>query len=273
MNSYEEKQERRKERLEARAERLARQGAAKIESGMERLRAIPFGQPILVGHHSEKRDRNYRAKAGNSIDKGMEMTQAAREVAARAAAVGTGGVSSDDPEAIVKLKGQLASLEANQRLMAAINKAWRAAGKPRPDNLEGWRKIADHPEVMMNVNDLSNARTAMARDFLERAPFPPYALSNNNANISRIKGRIEHLKRNATRETKEEEKHGVRIVENAEANRLQLFFPGKPSEAVRATLKGFGFRWAPSEGAWQRQLSNGARYAAECVLKKMEETV
>jgi hypothetical protein len=65
MNWYEEKQEAKRERLEARAERLRQVGAAKVESGMERLRAIPFGQPILVGHHSEKRDRNYRAKACN----------------------------------------------------------------------------------------------------------------------------------------------------------------------------------------------------------------
>lgn len=33
---------------------------------------IPFGQPILVGHHSERRDRNYRNRIENKFRKGYE---------------------------------------------------------------------------------------------------------------------------------------------------------------------------------------------------------
>lgn len=100
MNAYEERQERRRERLEARAERLQREGRALVDSGMTRLRAIPFGQPILI---------------------------------------------------------------------------------------------------------------------------------------------------------------------------VQLVFPGKPSEAVRTILKGYGFRWSPYEGAWQRQLNNAGRQAAQWALAKIGE--
>ena len=60
---------------------------------------------------------------------------------------------------------------------------------------------------------------------------------------------------------------GVKIVENLEINRLQIFFPGKPSAEMRDKLKRGGFRWAPTEGAWQRQLNNSARYAADYALK------
>ena len=45
-------------------------------------------------------------------------------------------------------------------------------------------------------------------------------------------------------------------------NRLQVFFDGKPDEAARDELKANGFRWAPSVGAWQRQLNKNAYYAA-----------
>ena len=36
----------------------------------------------------------------------------------------------------------------------------------------------------------------------------------------------------------------------------------KPDEAARDELKANGFRWAPSVGAWQRQLNKNAYYAA-----------
>lgn len=38
-------------------------------------------------------------------------------------------------------------------------------------------------------------------------------------------------------------------------NRLRLYFDEKPSEEQRSKLKCNGFKWAPSVGAWQRQLN------------------
>ena len=63
---------------------------------------------------------------------------------------------------------------------------------------------------------------------------------------------------------------GVEIVENDSLNRLQILFPGKPSEAIRSQLKSAGFRWSPTEGAWQRQLNDGARWAAKRVLEAIQ---
>lgn len=48
--------------------------------------------------------------------------------------------------------------------------------------------------------------------------------------------------------------------------RIRLHFPGKPTPAVIATLKSNGFRWAPSERAWQRQLIPAGRMGADLVL-------
>jgi hypothetical protein len=102
------------------------------------------------------------------------------------------------------------------------------------------------------------------------AGYPSYRLSNNNANIRRIKERIEVLKRNATRETKETlHNSGVRIVENAEENRVQLFFNGKPAAEVRDKLKSHGFRWSPMAGAWQRHLNNSGIWAAKSILESL----
>ncbi len=262
MNRYEERQEARRARLESRADRLRSAGNARVRRGDDALRAIPFGQPILIGHHSERRDRNYRARATNSIRKGIETIRQAEEVERRAAAVGTGGISSDDPDAVAKLRAQLADLEARQARMTAANKLVR--------------KFKSNPEA--GAEALAGAGIGMTRtsaaelfkpDFAGRIGFPDYALSNNSANIRRIKARIATLERNAQRETQETVINGVRVVENTEDNRLQLFFPDKPSAEVRAELKSAGFRWAPTEKAWQRQLSVNARWTAERILERL----
>jgi hypothetical protein len=136
MNPYEAKQAARKERLEERAERLREQARQTRASADRRADMIPFGQPILVGHHSERRDRNFREKIRKSYEKSFELSKAADRAEQRAEGVGTGGISSDDPEAVVKLRTQLANLESNQRTMSEINAAWRKAGQPKPDDQE-----------------------------------------------------------------------------------------------------------------------------------------
>lgn len=63
--------------------------------------------------------------------------------------------------------------------------------------------------------------------------------------------------------------NGVRVEEDAQANRIRLIFEGKPDETTRTALKAAGFRWAPSVGAWQRQLSDNARAAARSILGRL----
>ena len=53
-----------------------------------------------------------------------------------------------------------------------------------------------------------------------------------------------------------------RVVVNTTENRLQIIFDGKPDADIRTELKSEGFRWAPSQGAWQRQLTDNAMRAA-----------
>ena len=43
---------------------------------------------------------------------------------------------------------------------------------------------------------------------------------------------------------------------------MQLIFADKPDADTRQALKSEGFKWAPSQGAWQRQLNQNAIRAA-----------
>lgn len=110
-------------------------------------------------------------------------------------------------------------------------------------------------------------------DFCGRIGFPDYKITNNGANIRRIKLRIEQLVKLNSQQTTEKEINGVRVVDNVEENRLQLFFPCKPSEKVRELLNKSGFRWSGYLGCWQRFRSNGANWAAQDVLKLYKEGV
>ena len=101
-------------------------------------------------------------------------------------------------------------------------------------------------------------------------PFATYQLSNNNAEIHRIEGRLKKLRAAKTEGNTESENEYFRTAENAEIMRLQLFFDGKPEAEVRDILKKNGFRWSRKNNCWQRQLTDNARYSLERVKKELE---
>lgn len=165
--------------------------------------------------------------------------------------VGTGGISSDDPQAVEKLEAKLAALEKHQEMMKAANAAIRMK-----DPAKGDAKLA---ELGYTPEDIAKLREP---DFCGRIGYPAYALQNNNANIRRIRGRIAELKKRTESTPEGWEFDGGRVVVNTTENRLQVIFDGKPDADVRTELKGEGFRWAPSQGAWHRQLTDNAMRAA-----------
>jgi hypothetical protein len=59
---------------------------------------------------------------------------------------------------------------------------------------------------------------------------------------------------------------GYEVVKNWDLDRLQIVFDHKPDTAMIARLKAAGWRWSPREGAWQRKLTQNARYSAREIL-------
>ena len=70
-NSYEERQQAKRDRFQALADKAAGKSAAAAKQASDMARHIPFGQPVLIGHHSEKRDRAFRARIGGTMDKSI----------------------------------------------------------------------------------------------------------------------------------------------------------------------------------------------------------
>ena len=96
----------------------------------------------------------------------------------------------------------------------------------------------------------------------EKQPYPSYILSGNTAEMRRLRQRIEEVSRTQNTEYVGWDFPGGHAEADKEDNRLRLYFDGKPTEEQRSKLKYNGFKWAPSVGAWQRQLNDNAIYAA-----------
>ncbi|MEE9394830.1 MAG: DUF3560 domain-containing protein [Planctomycetota bacterium] len=269
-NNYENKQAARKERLLERADKAEQRASTVENAATERADMIPMGQPILVGHHSERRHRRDLDRIHRGFDKALEERGKAEELRRRAAAVGRGGISSDDPSAISKLEEKLRGLEESREQMKTVNAAWRKAGKPAPDNGDGWTRVGEL--TGLEAKELQNLRLQVARfGFGSDTPYPSYALRNLSSEARRVRVRIEQL-HEAAKAVALDEDHGVcRLVEDPDDNRLRLFFDGKPSEAVRTILKRNGFRWSRLESAWQRHLNNAGRYAASTIIRQLKE--
>lgn len=169
-------------------------------------------------------------------------------------------IKSDDERAIEKLEEKLEDMKNMQEQMKAANKALRLKDTEAGDDLLR--------EMGYSEEDIKSLRKP---DFCGRIGYPDYALSNNNANIHRVEGRIKALKATKERGGSEQEYKTFKVVENTEAMRYQIIFKEKPEPEIRDLLKSYGFKWAPSRGAWQRQITANGRYALKCVVEKLLE--
>ena len=159
-------------------------------------------------------------------------------------------IRSDDPAAIEKLTGKLTACKERQEWMKEVNAYYRKHGTIRgmPRMTE---QMAEKLEAEMKIVTW------------DPMPYPRFQLTNNNAEIHRLEKRIDELSKAQTLGFEGWEFDGGKAVANTEKSRLQLFFDEKPDESKRTMLKRYGFRWTPTEGAWQRLLNDNAIYACD----------
>ena len=211
---------------------------------------IPMGQPILVGHHSEKSHRATLKKSWDKMDKSIELDKKSKyyEDKAKATERNT-AISSDDPDAIIKLKVKLDKLLKNQEKMKAINKICRSkklTDEEKKNKLKEKFKFNDN-----SIYELLNPQYSY-----QKKGFQSWVLSNNNGSIKQVRDRIEKLESIGKIQSETIKIGEVTIEINSEDNRVELYFPDKPSEEFRKLIKQKGFRWSRFKGAWQKQISN-----------------
>ena len=168
-------------------------------------------------------------------------------------------IKSSDEDCIERLEYKLETLKALQEKMKAVNAALR-----KKDIEEG---NLDLMELGYTEDDIKKIRTP---DFAGKIGYPAYMLQNNNQDIHRVEERINSLKEIKENGVIEEETENYIYREDSEIMRIQFIFEDKPNEETRNILKNNGFKWAPSQGAWQRQLTSNGKHAARRVKEALK---
>lgn len=176
-------------------------------------------------------------------------------------------IKSSDENAIDKLQAKVDELKADLDRSKAMNKYFR-----KNKTMLGFEGLTDEQATKID-NAITNAYS------FDKQPAPSFELASIRNKIKTAEGRISEIKRlkeSAEQNTENQEQSIYKsdvcqVVENTELMRIQLLFDGKPSDEIRNILKSNGFRWSPSNKAWQRQLTDNARYTTKRVLKQLEE--
>ncbi len=244
---FEERREQRIDRLETRAANARAQSNDAAHRSQALVENIPFGQPILVDHYSANSHRRTLDRSRRLMDKAVDLDKKADHLDRRAeAARNNGAISSDDPEAVQKIKDKLAALQQNHERDKAANAHYRKHG-----TMKGFPGLSD--EAAARADAELAEQDASPYSSGKHMPVPAWALSNRNAEMARLKKRLAQLQTVDEMEHTELDFDGGRIITNEEINRVQILFDEKPDEETRRRLKGYGFRWSPREGAWQAQ--------------------
>lgn len=170
-------------------------------------------------------------------------------------------ISSSDVLVIEKLKLKIEELEEKQEYMKESNSYYRKNG-----TLKGFKNLTDEKAERLDEIIKNND--------LYKLPYAPYQLTNNNQNIHRLQDRLKELEamKNRTAESvnQYDQIDGLSIEEDKEAMRIKLIFESIPSKEERDLLKSWGFKWSPSNSAWQRMLNRNGIYATKQVIRRLK---
>ena len=237
------------EKIDSLLDTYARKLAANMNKGFEIDARVPS---ILIAGGSNFPVRK-KEKQNAARDTNYREWQDIQGLLDKIRSTGMGGISADDPQAVQKLEKKLAGLEKAQETMKAVNAYYR-----KHKTLDGCPHLS--------AESIEKMKADMASQWhIEDKPYPTWALSNNSAEIRRVKERIKSLSQQREIGYVGWEFEGGKVETNAEANRLQILFEEKPDAATREELKSNGFRWSPKAEAWQRQLTDNAYRSADYI--------
>ena len=200
--TYRERRENRAARRREWAEKRAAKSEGAFKSASALANNIPLGQPILVGHHSEKRARRDQDRIHNGMRKGIEHNDMAKKHVGAAVEIERqldNSIYNDDHDRDEKLREKLAGLERQRDRMKAINSWFRRNVKNfgittlNAYKISDGSRIADLYEAAKRILELTDPEVKDLLSSLQhsqRIGYPSYALTNLSGNISRTRKRL-----------------------------------------------------------------------------------
>lgn len=274
---YAERAEARRQRLEERAQRAAGEAATHDRRFRQVADMIPLGQPILVGHHSERRHRRDLERMDRSMREAARLRDLSRRLRERAAAIDDTSIRVENPDAPRLLQERVADLDAEAELSKAANEALRIAkiehlraNGPTPDGTVTAQHLAliDKVAAQLELPDrMVRGLQSSARAF----PWlPQINLALIRANATRLRKRLAQIQAVHDRPPAEPVTGvGCELTEDHDLVRLVLRFERRPVQEITRACRAAGFHWSRTEGAWLRQLNPGARRRAETLLEEI----
>ena len=225
------------------AERRRQRAAADFDRGdlREEKSGIPFGQPILVGHHSERRHRRAIERADNATRRACESMSMAQHHESKAAGLEDQldrCIFSDDDNAVEALRARIAEREQQAAEWKRINAAWKKSkGVPAT--------FAELAGISIEAAEKIAAKIATAYSWC-KMPYPSYSMTNLRARINADKKRLDQVQAlNRTKQAAAESEAGVVVLGG---DWVSITFAEKPDRSILQDLKAAGFRWG--RGSW-----------------------
>ena len=240
----------RRERLEAKLEKRAEwaekaqvRATQRFDTAHQISDGIPMGQPVLVGHHSERHHRRDLDRIDTNMRKGIEETRLANHHDAKADGLARQlkhSIFSDDIDAIAALEARIAERTRQLERMKALNAAYRSFTK-----LDGKSGLPDLThDVLAKMQERLNAPDVYSWC---RVPHPSYEISNLGATIRTDRERLLEIHARQAKAERAEAAGGV-VVEDLSLRYCRVTFAEKPERSVIDALKAAGFRWG--NGSW-----------------------
>ena len=213
---------------------------------LARLHALArCASPMVTGpaRFPVEQNRKRMDSAQRRSEEGTEYRERALKAIRKVLCPNEGPIMAGDANAADRLREEIAKAEATQAQMKAANAAIRKHWKNGPD------------AVVAALITLGFA-DAVAREMIQPGRFAgtgfaDFQLTNNNANIRRMKARLVQVERmKATPASDTTGANGVRFEDAPQENRVRLYFPDRTSAETHTTLRAAGFRYAPSIKAY-----------------------
>lgn len=256
--THRERLTRKMEKREEWADKAAEKSRAAFATAHKIADAIPFGQPILVGHHSEKHHRADIARMDSNMGRGCERADMAAHHTSAAAGIADALESSiydDDPDALEALTARIAEREAEREKMKTVNKLYRKA------DAAGLAALGIDLEALKK-------KLAEAGAYWGKAPHLPYELSNLSGRITADRKRLEYVKQRQQRAAAADAAPNGIDYQKCQGGYCRLTFAEKPDREILDALKTAGFSWGA--GSWVGKADQLPANVAELVTAPAE---